>query len=749
MSHIIVKRSRVNNLKDVSVQVPKRKLTIFTGVSGSGKSSLVFDTIGAEGQRYLYDNFSMFVRQFLPSLQQPDADAIENLSMPVIIDQKRLGGGSHSTVGTVTDIAPILRLLFSRVGQPHVGSANMFSFNDPQGMCPDCNGTGTKVSLNLDTALDMNKSLHEGAIRLPDYASNSGKSGWSLEPLLQTGYFDPDKKLADYTQDEMKKLLYSQAQKVKMDFSGRSVNITFEGIVTKFANKYITHDLKGYSERTQERIKPFIGMGPCTLCKGTRLSQAALNCKINNYNIADLSKLQVDDLIEVLKKITIENVKSVLETAIERLSNLKNIGLEYLSLDRETDTLSGGESSRVKIVKHLNGSLVDVMYIFDEPSIGLHMHDVHRLNELLLKLRDQGNTVLVVEHDPSVIKIADHIIDLGPHAGRKGGEIVFQGSFEDLKKADTLTGQHLQNQSKIKSSFRKGSESLKITKAHLNNLKNISTEIPIGVLTVVTGVAGSGKSSLIKTFLQQHPEVLFIDQSAIGTSNRSNTATYIGIMDDIRKEFSKANDVDAGLFSFNSKGACENCQGAGYVTIDLSFMADSKLICEVCEGKRFKEEVLEYKLRGLNITDVLELTIAEALAFFKMKKISTKLQALHDVGLEYLTLGQPLSTLSGGECQRVKLASELFKEGNIIVMDEPTTGLHMSDIDNLLALINNLVDKGNTLIIIEHNMDIIRNADWVIDLGPEGGNKGGEVIFTGTPKDLLKNTLSLTAKYLT
>lgn len=682
-------------------------------------------------------------------MQQPDADSIENLSMPVIIDQKRLGGGSHSTVGTVTDIAPVLRLLFSRIGKPHIGNANMFSFNDPKGMCSECNGTGTKVSLNLDLALNMNKSLNEGVILLPDYAIDSGKQGWSLEPLIQSGYFKLDKKLIDYTQKEMDKLLNCKAEKIKVDFGGRSINITFEGIVTKFTNKYINQDLKSYSPKTQERIKPFIGMAPCLLCSGTRLSQEALSCKIKNYNIADLSRMQVTDLIEVLKLIEEENVKPLLSTLIERLGNLKNIGLEYLSLDRETDTLSGGESSRVKIVKHLNGSLVNVMYIFDEPSVGLHAHDVYRLNELLLKLRDQGNTVLVVEHDPDVIKMADHVIDLGPKAGSQGGEIVFQGLYSNLQNTDTLTGRHLKNQSKIKPSFRKGNGNLKIAQAHLNNLKNISIDIPKGIFTVVTGVAGSGKSSLMKTFLQQHPEAVFIDQSSIGASNRSNIATYTGILDEIRKEFSKANNVDASLFSFNSKGACENCQGAGFITTDLAFLADSKLVCEVCEGKRFKEEVLGYTLRELTITDVLALTVADALSFFKIKKVTTKLQTLRDVGLDYITLGQPLSTLSGGECQRVKLASELHNIGNIIIMDEPTTGLHMSDIENLLSIINDLVDSGNTVITIEHNRDIIRNADWIIDLGPEGGNKGGKIVFAGTPQDLLGNERSLTAKYLT
>jgi excinuclease UvrABC ATPase subunit len=743
--YIEIRGARENNLKNVSLRIPKRKITIFTGVSGSGKSSIVFDTIASEARRQLNDTFSTFVRNFLPRYAQPDADAIENLSMAIVVDQKHLGGGSHSTVGTITDIYSVLRLLFSRIGQPYVGYSNAFSFNDPQGMCPECNGIGRKIGVDPDKFLDTSKSLNDGAILFPEYAVESW--GWNI--LTQSGLFDNEKKLDDYSVEELKLLLYSKPYKVKLQFGGKTVNITMEGIVDRFSHKYISRDVKTYSERTQHAVAPYMTYGPCILCQGARLSQTALSSKINGYNIAELAAMEADDLIEVIRAINDPVAAPMVATLTERLQHMIDIGLEYLSLNRETDTLSGGESQRIKMVKHLGSSLVDVMYIFDEPSIGMHPRDVHRLNELLQKLRDKGNTVIVVEHDPDVIKVADHVVDVGPHAGKQGGTIVFEGSFADLLHADTLTGRHMEQQKPIKTNFRSSTGKLPIRNANVNNLKNVNVDIPMGVLTVVTGVAGSGKSSLInQTFLRQHADAIVIDQEAVGVSSRSNPATYTGIMDDIRKAFATTNKVSPSLFSFNSKGACENCQGLGVIYTDLAYLDEVKTPCEICGGKRFKDEVLAYKLHGKSIADVLGMSVREALDFFKVTEIVRRLQALSEVGLDYLTLGQPLSTLSGGECQRIKLASELHKQGSIYVMDEPTTGLHMSDISHLLAIINRLVDSGNMVIVIEHNQEIIKNADWIIDMGPEGGHKGGKVLFEGTPQQLLSAKHSLTSAYL-
>lgn len=743
--YIEIRGARENNLKNVSLRIPKRQITIFTGVSGSGKSSIVFDTIASEARRQLNETFSTFVRNFLPRYAQPDVEAIENLSMAIVVDQKHLGGGSHSTVGTITDIYSLLRLLYSRVGQPSVGNRLVFSFNDPQGMCPECNGIGRKIDVDLSRFLDKTKSLNEGAILFPDYAI--GSWGWDIFP--QSGLFDMDKKLIDFTEDEMKLLLHSEPQKVKTQFGGRTVNLTFEGIIDKFSRKYITGDIKSYSERTQKSVEPYMTYGPCTLCKGARLNQLALSSRINGCNIAELAAMEVDELIEFVRAIKDPVAAPIVNSLVERLQDMIDIGLEYLSLNRETDTLSGGESQRIKMVKHLSSSLVDVLYIFDEPSIGLHPRDVHRLNELLQKLRDKGNTVIVVEHDRDVIKIADRIFDVGPKAGQQGGSVVYEGSYEGLMNADTLTGRFLKHSMPIKEQFRQPKGKISIKNATLHNLQNVSVDIPTSVLTVVTGVAGSGKSSLInQTFLRQHGDAIVIDQAAVGVSSRSNPATYTGILDDVRKAFATVNKANASLFSFNSKGACETCQGLGFIYTDVAFLDEVKTLCETCGGKRFKEEVLAYKLDGKSISEVLGMSVREALDFFKIKEIVRKLQALSDVGLDYLTLGQPLSTLSGGECQRIKLASELQKKGSIYVMDEPTTGLHMSDISNFLTIINRLVDSGNTVIVIEHNLDVIKNADWIIDMGPEGGNKGGKVVFEGTPKELLSAKHSLTSAYL-
>ena len=743
--YIELRGARENNLKNVSLHIPKRKITIFTGVSGSGKSSIVFDTIATESQRLLNENFSMFVRNFLPKYSQPDADAIENLSMSIVVDQKRMGGGSHSTVGTITDINTILRMMFSRIGQPYVGPTNVFGFNDPQGMCPNCNGLGRKLDVDLDKFLDKSKSLNEGAILFPEYAVDS----WGWSNLINTGLFDPDKKLSKYTEKEMNALLYNEPIKVKTKIGAKDFNMTFEGIVNRFTNKYIKRDLKTMSERTQKSVEPYMTMGPCSECKGARLNQTILKCKINGYNIADLTSMEIPELIEAVKKIKAPAAEPIVKALLERLENLVDIGLEYLSLSRETDTLSGGESQRVKVVKHLGSSLSDVIYIFDEPSVGLHPRDVHRMNELLQKLRDKGNTVIVVEHDPDVIKVADHVVDVGPLAGPHGGEIVYEGSYANLLKANTLTGKHMQRSVPLKDTFRTPTGKLPIKNAKVNNLQNVSVNIPMGVLTVVTGVAGSGKSSLInEVFQHQHPNAIVIDQSAVGVNSRSNPATYTGIMDDVRKAFASANKVQASLFSFNSKGACENCQGLGVVFTELSFFDSVKSPCEICGGKRFKDEVLAYKLNGKSISDVLAMNVEQALQYFEIKEVLRKLQAMSDVGLDYLSLGQPLSTLSGGECQRIKLASELHKQGSIYIMDEPTTGLHMSDIGHLMQVINRLVDTGNTVVVIEHNLHVIKNADWIIDMGPEGGSKGGQVIFEGTPEQLLGAKRSLTSEYL-
>src|SRR5687768_866534 len=743
--YIEIRGARENNLKNVSLRIPKRKITIFTGVSGSGKSSIVFDTIATVSQRLLNENFSMFIRNFLPKYSQPDADAIENLSMSIVVDQKRMGGGSHSTVGRITDINTILLLVLSRLGQPHVRPANVFGFNDPKGMCPNCNGLGRKLDVDLDKFLDKSKSLNEGAILFPEYAVDS----WYWSQLISAGLFDPDKKISKYTKEEMEALLHSKPMKIKTKVGAKDFNMTFEGIVARFTNKYIKRDVKTMSERTQKSVEPFMTMGPCSMCKGARLSQETLKSKINGYNIADLTSMEIPELIEAVKKIKDPVAEPMVKALLERLQHLVDIGLEYLSLSRETDTLSGGESQRVKIVKHLGSSLSDVIYIFDEPSVGLHPRDVHRMNELLQKLRDKGNTVIVVEHDPDVIKVADHVVDVGPLAGPHGGEIVYEGSYVNLLKANTITGKHMQQTVPLKEEFRTPTGKLPIKNAKVNNLQNVSVNIPTGVLTVVTGVAGSGKSSLInEVFQYQHPDAVVIDQSAVGVNSRSNPATYTGILDDVRKAFASANKVQASLFSFNSKGACENCQGLGVVFTELSFFDSVKSPCEVCVGKRFRDEVLAYKLNGKSISDVLAMNVEQALEYFEIKEVLRKLQAMSDVGLDYLSLGQPLSTLSGGECQRIKLASELHKQGSIYIMDEPTTGLHMSDIGHLMQVINRLVDNGNTVIVIEHNLDIIKNADWIIDMGPEGGHKGGQILFEGTPEDLLNVKHSYTAQYL-
>ena len=741
--YIEIRGARENNLQDVTLRIPKRQITIFTGVSGSGKSSVVFDTIATEAQRQLYENFSLFIRSFLPRYPQPEADAIENLGMAVIVDQKRLGGGSHSTVGTITDIYTVLRLLFSRLGQPHAGYSNVFSFNDPRGMCPECSGTGRKIGIDAADFLDMDKSLNEGAIQVPFWV------GWEIGGYAASGFFDNDKKLRDFAPDEIDLLLYGRDRKYQLPIGDKTMNASYLGVIEKIERQYVRRDIKTLSERTQKAVAPYLQPRTCPLCRGARLNQAALSSRIDGYSIADLAAMEVGDLIAILRLIGGPVAAPMVATLVERLQHVVDIGLDYLSLDRETDTLSGGESQRIKMVKHLGSSLIDVMYILDEPSIGLHPRDVHRLTELLQQLRDKGNTVLVVEHDPDVMKVADHVIDMGPGAGRAGGRVVFEGGFTDLRQSGTVTGQFLDRSLPVKELVRTPGGWLPIRNARATNLTGFDVDIPTGVLAVMTGVAGSGKSSLIEgVFLPEHPETIVIDQSGVGVSTRSNPATYTGVMDDIRKAFATANKVDAGLFSFNSKGACENCKGSGVLYTDLAFLDGVRTPCEICQGRRFKDEVLGYRLDGRNVSEVLGLTVAQALEAFSQRDIVRKLRAMSDVGLDYLTLGQPLSTLSGGECQRIKLASELHRKGNIYVLDEPTTGLHMSDISHLLAMLDRLVDAGNSVVVIEHNLDVVRNADWIIDLGPEGGSKGGRIMFTGTPAELIAAGDSLTGEYL-
>lgn len=741
--YITIHNARQNNLKGFGLKIPKRKITIFTGVSGSGKSSIVFDTIAQEAGRQLNENFSKFVRNFLPKYSQPDADAIDNLSMAVVVDQSRLGGNSRSTLGTITDINPLIRLLFSRLGQPYLGPAWNFSFNDPHGMCPTCEGIGRIVGLDLEKALDLEKSLNEGAILLPGYKVGS----WLLKSFTNTGFFDNDKPLKEYSEEEMNRFLYAQGEKIDSLYM-EGMSSTYEGLVARFNRS----NIKGGNESsatTQKKIASFMNEQKCPDCQGKRFNPQVLACKIAGYSIADVLAMQVDELLTVLQEISEESVQPLLQNIQARITDLINIGLDYVSLDRETTTLSGGESQRVKMVKHLSSSLNDVIYIFDEPSIGLHPRDVHRLNELLVKLRDKGNTVIVVEHDPDVIKAADHIIDVGPKAGKNGGYITYEGTFEGLLRSDTLTGKAFGQMVDFKEAPRQSQQVIETKKSTLHNLKNTALRVPLGVFTVVTGVAGSGKSSLVNgVFAKEYPEAITIDQSAVAGNIRSNPATYSGIMNDIRKLFSQENKVSAGLFSYNSDGACETCKGHGTIKMELSFMDSVEVLCQACGGKRFKEEVYQYRLKGKSIDEVLAMSITEAVEFFEEKAIQRKLKQILAVGLGYMTLGQPLNTLSGGECQRLKLAKELSKKGNIYIMDEPTTGLHMADIKSILAIIERLVEKGNTVIVIEHNLEVMKAADWLIDVGIDGGIRGGEVLYEGIPEKLIECQSSITAQYL-
>ena len=735
---------REKNLKNIDIEIPKKKITVFTGVSGSGKSSLVFDTIAAESQRQINETYSSFIRHRLPHYGQPDVDSIKNLSVAIIINQKRIGGNSRSTVGTITDIAPLLRLLFSRIGKPFVGYSDSLSFNNPTGMCMHCDGLGKVDSINIDKLLDKNKSLNEGAILFPTFKPG----GWRLKRYIHSGLFDNDKKIKDYNEKELDLLLNKTDIKIETDDPEWPKTSLYEGLIPRIERSFLKKE-DGERDKYKKEINKIVTKEICPVCRGARLNEKILSCKINRKNIADCTKMPINDLIIFMKEIKEQFIQTVLKALISRLEHLEYIGLGYLRLDRETSSLSGGESQRIKMVKQLGSSLTGLTYIFDEPSIGLHPHDIDRINKLLKMLRDKGNTVLIVEHDPDIIKIADYIIDMGPKAGTEGGNIVYKGTPEGLLKSNTLTGKALQYKPHIKLHTRKAKEWLSIKNANLHNLKNINIDIPKGVMTVVTGVAGSGKSTLINGLLPKiYPETIFIDQGAIHASIRSNIATYTGIFDFIRNLFAKENNVKSSLFSFNSEGACPECKGLGVTYTDLAFMDTVISTCEVCEGNRFTDKVLDFKFRGKNISQVLKMTVAEAIDFFKEDEIYIVLKKLADVGIDYITLGQPLNTLSGGELQRLKLAAQLDSKGNIYVLDEPTTGLHISDIKKLVAIMNRLVNQGSTLIVIEHNLDVMTQADWIIDLGPEAGENGGRIMFEGEPKDIINNENSITGKYL-
>ncbi|QNA82599.1 excinuclease ABC subunit UvrA [Sphingomonas sp. So64.6b] len=735
--------SREHNLKNISIEIPKKLITVFTGVSGSGKSSLVFDTIAAESQRQLNETFSSFVRHRLPHYGQPDVDSIENLAVAIVVDQKRLGGNARSTVGTATDIQALLRLLFSRVGKPFVGESSVFSFNHPEGMCTRCEGIGATNTVEIEALLDKSKSLNEGAIRFPPLAVGSAR--WKRYVL--SGYFDNDKKLDAYSHEEWDLLLNAEPRKPPHPRKGWWASSMYEGLIPRFHRSFLGKS--GERSTYAEALDRVVTSGPCPECHGARLKPDVLRSRINGNNIADLAAMPTIDLVSVVSAISGSVAAPIVAAIAGRLEHLIGIGLGYLSMDRQTSTLSGGESQRVKMLRHLGSSLTDLTYIFDEPSVGLHPRDVNQLIALLRELRDKGNTVLVVEHDPQVIAVADHVIDMGPGAGDKGGRVVFQGKVDDLERSDTLTGRFMKARPRPKALVREPTGVMPLRDVTLHNLKNLSVDIPQGVLTAIVGVAGSGKSSLINgAFARRYPDAICIDQAALGGSSRSNTATYTEVLDPIRRLFAQANDVSASLFSANSIGACPACKGLGITQIDMAFMDTIVSTCEVCHGRRFTDEVLAYEFRGKNIDDVLRMSVADASQFFDSPDISPALDRVAEVGLDYMTLGQPLSSLSGGERQRIKLATELQNAGRIFILDEPTAGLHMSDVARLIGLLNRLVDNGATLLVVEHNLDVISQADWIVEMGPGAGGDGGRVIFQGRPEDMIVSRTSLTGQYL-
>ncbi|MFA5142236.1 MAG: excinuclease ABC subunit UvrA [Candidatus Woesearchaeota archaeon] len=747
MNHnkIIIKGAKTHNLKDISLEIPKNKLVVFTGVSGSGKSSLVFDTLYTESQRQLIETFSSFARARMPKLSKPPVEEIKNISTAIVIDQKRMGTTLRSTVGTATELYTYLRLLFSRCGDQFIGPSFVFGFNHPLGMCPHCKGLGKRIKADIGLIIDKEKTIREGAVKHPDYKVD----GWHWREFMAMNLFDVDKKLKDFSAKELDDFLYAKAIPVVKAHGAGTYQKNFEGIIRKLERIYVNKAKDDLSVGRKNAYEKYFIYSDCDSCNGSRINENARSVKVNGKTIPELVNMEFNDLYDFLGTIEGDIAKPMVKKMQQILSHLIEIGVGYLSLNRSVSTLSGGESQRVKMARQLDCDLVDMMYIMDEPSIGLHPRDINKLIEMLFKLKEKGNSVFVVEHDPTLIKCAEHIIDIGPKAGSLGGEIVYSGTFDGLKSSKGLTAEYLNKNEGINDNRKKWRDYIEIKNASLHNLKNVSAKIPIGVLTCITGVAGSGKSSLINDiFVSENEDAIIIDQSPVGRSSRSNPATYIGVFDVIRKEFAHATQSNPSLFSFNSKGACPKCKGLGTISYEMSFMDEVKVTCDECNGKRYTENVLALKYKGKSIFDVLNMTINELVDFFENKEIKRKLGILCDVGLDYLELGQPLSTLSGGECQRIKLASELHKKGNVYVMDEPTTGLHMADIDKLMKIIKNLVNNDNTVVVIEHNLDVIKHADWVIDLGPEGGSKGGEILFEGTPEELIKCGNSYTGKYL-
>lgn len=768
---IRVHGARENNLKDVNIEIPKRRLTVFTGVSGSGKSSLVFDTIAAESQRLINETYSAFVQGFMPTLARPDVDVLEGLTTAIIVDQERMGGNARSTVGTATDANAMLRILFSRLGKPHIGPPSAYAFNVPSvkaagaitvergektrtvketfnrtgGMCPRCEGMGSVTDFDLAQLFDENKSLNEGAISVPGYSME----GWYGRIYRGCGFFDPDKPVRKFSKKEMSDLLHKEPTKIKVD----GINLTYTGLIPQIQKSFLSKDVDAMQPHIRAFVERVVTFSTCPECGGTRLSEGARSSKIRKISIADACAMQISDLAKWVAGLEEPTVAPLLAALRHSLDSFVEIGLGYLSLDRPSGTLSGGEAQRTKMIRHLGSSLTDVTYVFDEPTIGLHPHDIARMNDLLLRLRDKGNTVLVVEHKPETIAIADHVVDLGPGAGTAGGKVVFEGTVDGLRASKTLTGRHLDDRAALKKSVRKPSGKLQVRGAKTHNLRNVDVDIPLGVLVVVTGVAGSGKSSLIHGSVSDRDGVVTVDQGAIRGSRRSNPATYTGLLDPIRNAFAKANGVKPALFSANSEGACPTCNGAGVVYTDLAMMASVAAPCEECEGKRFQASVLKYKFGGRDISEVLAMPVTEAAQFFGDGKARTPaahaiLDRLADVGLGYISLGQPLTTLSGGERQRLKLATQMAEKGGVYVLDEPTTGLHLADVEQLLGLLDRLVDSGKSVIVIEHHQAVMAHADWIVDLGPGAGHDGGRIVFEGTPADLVKARSTLTGKHL-